>query len=95
MITFNEDVLKSLQQIVVLFWRSQKISGLRIYSKGNIEIGLFAIRYQRYLRKYKSNHNNWIKQNQITNIMEMKICIYQTMVEFGPLAKTFNEKKLK
>ena len=49
-----------------------------------MDLDLFAIRSQIQPKTHKRQHNKWGKKNQITNIVEMKICIYQTIVEFSP-----------
>ena len=87
MIPLDENVLKRLHKIMLLFRIEQIQSSLRIDSKtrkGNIELSLFANLFQRYPRTHKSQYIKWSEQNHIIDIVEMRICIYQTKVEFDP-----------
>ena len=87
MMPIDENVLKRLHKIMLLFRIERIQSSLRIdlkTRKGNIELALLTNLFQRYSRTHKSQYIEWSEQNQTIDIAEMKICIYQTKVEFDP-----------
>ena len=58
------------------------------------ELALFTTWFQSiHPKTQKSQYINWSERNQIIDIVETKIYISQTMVEFGPSEAKIKSKK--
>ena len=93
MIPIDDNILGCIRKIALSVWRVQITSRLRLYlklGKENTALSLLTTWYQYYSRMQKKLYNKWVKPNQITETVEMKIYIYNTIIEFGSSVKTSN-----
>ena len=93
MIPIDEGIIKRLQQKILLFWRAQIISRLRLDSKLrkiNIKLALCTTRSHHYWITHKLYCMKCSEKNLIIDILERRICISQTKVEFGLEKKTLS-----